>query len=86
MPDAAALVVYATLRRQLRDIKGLTETRPGVFSLGGKVLVEFQDTPDGITAQLRSGERATRFALNTPVEQRKLVEETKRKVLRAGEE
>ena len=75
------LLDYGALRRQLRDIKGLTEKRSGVFEAGGRPLVELHFENGAVVALLRSRHGDTRHPLATPVDQRKLVDEARRRML-----
>ena len=89
MIDAQGLAKFATLRRQLRDIAGIVETRPGVFSCAGSPLIELVSNGDEISAQIRSTGSsfpAMRFDLEDPLASRKLVDETKRRVARQLED
>lgn len=80
------LLEYGALRRQLRDIKGLVEKRTGVFEAQGKPLVELHADGTAIVAVVRSRHGETRYALGTPVDQRKLIDEAKRRVLKLDDD
>ena len=81
--DAAALQPLQALLRQLREIKGLREVRPGVFQIRGSAFIQFTSDGAAVHAELKKpgGSGFDRFALDTPPQQRKLVDEAR---LRAG--
>lgn len=79
--DANQLQALLPLLRQLRDIKGLREVRPGVFHCRGTPFIQFlADTP-GVAAELRKAGSGSfdRYAVDTPAAQRKLVEDARRR-------
>ena len=80
-PDPFQAVQSA--RRQLREIKGVREVRPGVFQVRGSAFIQFLDDGGTVHAELKKpgGSGFDRFALDTPPQQRKLVDEAR---LRAG--
>lgn len=83
--DDEALAQLTLLRRQLRDLKGLTESRPGVFTYGGRPFLEFvRRDHEPVYAELRnanSGSAAImRFATDQPGAQRQLLDEAKRRL------
>ena len=81
--DAEALARIAPVLRQLRDIKGVREERPGIFYAGRETFVNFQSDGDALFAELRKsgGSGFDRYPLETPAQQRKLVDDAR---LRAG--
>ena len=81
--DAAALQPLQGLLRQLREIKGVREVRPGTFQVRGAPFAQFHAENDVVYAELKKpgGSGFDRFATTTPPEQRKLVDEAR---LRAG--
>ena len=81
--DAAALQPLQALLRQLREIKGVREVRPGVFQIRGSAFIQFISDGSALHAELKKpgGSGFDRFALDTPPQQRKLVDEAR---LRAG--
>ena len=81
--DAAALQPLQALLRQLREIKGVREVRPGVFQVRGSAFVQFLSDGGAVHAELKKpgGSGIDRFPLDTPPQQRKLVDEAR---LRAG--
>jgi hypothetical protein len=88
-PDPETLAALAPLRRQLRDIKGLTELRAGVFVCAGRPLVEFVMRETKAVAELRGsgpGQTVARYELADPVATRKLVDEARRRVARMDDD
>ena len=81
--DAAALQPLQALLRQLREIKGVREVRPGVFQIRGNAFIQFITNDATVHAELKKpgGSGFDRFVLDTPPQQRKLVDEAR---LRAG--
>ena len=51
-PSAEALEAHKPLVRQLREIKGVTEARPGVLLLRGKPFVTFVVAGESLAADL----------------------------------
>jgi hypothetical protein len=81
LPDSETLTRLAPLRRQLRDIQGMTEMRPGVFGHGGQVLVQFVSEADGVRAELKrtaTSNAPVRFAVDAASDARRMIEEVKR--------
>ena len=87
-PDAAALAHVLPLLRQLRDIKGLRETRPGQFELRGTAFIRFHAEQGALRAELKKagGSGFDRYPLDTPAAQRKLVDDAKRRAGRADDD
>jgi hypothetical protein len=81
--DAAALQPLQGVLRQLREIKGVREVRPGTFQVRGAAFVQFHAENGVVHAELKKpgGSGFDRFPTTTPPEQRKLVDEAR---LRAG--
>jgi hypothetical protein len=77
--DADALRTLLPLLRQLREIKGLKEKQPGIFYARNDAFIHFHDEGGVLHADLKKagGSGFDRFALATPAEQRKLVDEAK---------
>ncbi|HEX4234547.1 MAG TPA: hypothetical protein VH041_09570 [Caldimonas sp.] len=77
--DTEALRPLLPLLRQLREIKGLKETQPGVFYARRDAFIHFHDEGGAVHAELKKpgGSGFDRFPLATPAEQRKLVDEAK---------
>jgi hypothetical protein len=85
--DGATLTELATVRRQLRELKGLTESRPGVFTYGGMPFLEFvRDAQGMVQGQMRNANTGsaavTRMAAANAVDARKLVDEARRRLAR----
>ena len=81
--DATALQPMQALLRQLREIKGVRELRPGTFQVRGAAFIQFHTENGALHAELKKpgGSGFDRFALETPPQQRKLLDEAR---LRAG--
>ena len=77
--DAAALQPVLSLLRQLREIKGVREVRPGVFQVRGAAFINFLAEAGALHAELKKpgGSGFDRFALDTSAHQRKLVDEAR---------
>ena len=75
--DAEAMRALLPLLRQLREIKGVKETQPGVFHARRDVFIQFHVESGELHAEMKKpgGAGFDRFALATPAEQRKLVDE-----------
>jgi hypothetical protein len=86
--DETALQRVALLLRQLREIKGLREARPGLFQAKGSTFIQFHDDAGVLTAELRKagGSGFDRYPVVAPPGQRKLVEDAKRRVARLDED
>lgn len=85
--DAAALARLLPLLRQLREIKGLREMKPGIFYLKGSAFLHFHEDQGLLIADLKkSGGGFDRYPVDTPPGQRKLVDEAKRRVARSEED
>jgi hypothetical protein len=85
--DADALEQLALLRRQLRDLKGLTESRPGVFTYGGKPFLAFVETEDkALVAEIRNANTGhaavTRVTVGSAADGRKVIDEARRRLAR----
>lgn len=87
-PDSAALATLLPLLRQLRDIKGLREARPGVFQIRGAPFVQFRDEGGTLYAELRKlgASGFDRYPVATPAEQRKLIDDAKRRAARSDDD
>jgi hypothetical protein len=77
--DAEALRPLLPLLRQLREIKGLKETQPGTFHARRDAFIHFHQEDGVLHAELKkpAGSGFDRFALGTPAEQRKFIDEAK---------
>jgi hypothetical protein len=85
-PDA--LKPMLPLLRQLREIKGLTEKQPGIFYLRSNAFLHFHDDHGTLYADLKKpgGMGFERYALDTPPQQRKLVDDAKRRAAKLDED
>ena len=77
--DPSALQALLPLLRQLREIKGVQEKSAGTFYARRDAFVHFHDEAGVLYADLKrpGGTGFDRFALATPAEQRKLVDEAR---------
>lgn len=88
-PDADTLARLAPLRRQLRDVRGIVESRAGLFACAGKPFIELVVRDAKVIAELRSQGAAggvLRFSVEDPTEARKLVDEARRRVGRMDDD
>jgi len=85
-PDA--LKPLLPLLRQLREIKGLTERQPGIFYLRSNAFLHFHDDAGTLYADLKKagGMGFERYAIDTPPQQRKLVDDAKRRAAKLDED
>ena len=82
-----ALQALLPLLRQLREIKSLREVKPGIFYLRGQAFLHFHDEGGALVADIKKARGGfDRFALASPPDQRKLVDEAKRRVGRNDED
>jgi hypothetical protein len=85
--DEAALAKLLNLIRQLRSIPGLREAKPGTFSLKGATFIHFHDEGGALFGELKRARGGfDRYAVDTPVGQRKLLDDAKRRVDRGDDE
>ncbi len=86
--DADALARLAPVLRQLRDIKGVREERPGTFLARREAFVQFHEDGDGLYADLKKagGSGFDRYPLATPAQQRKLVDDAKLRAARLDDD
>jgi hypothetical protein len=86
--DSPTLQALLPLLRQLRDIKGLREARPGVFQLRGNPFIQFQLEAGVPVAEMKKagGSGFDRYSLETAVQQRKLIDDAKRRAGRGDED
>ncbi|HUP09434.1 MAG TPA: hypothetical protein VMU47_19900 [Caldimonas sp.] len=86
--DPQALAPVQPVLRQLREIKGVREARPGVFLLRGKPFVSFRLEGGVLQAELvkSGGAGFDRLMVVEPPQQRKLVDEAKLRAKRLDEE
>lgn len=85
--DEAALARLLPLLRQLREIKGLREMKPGIFYLKGSAFIHFHDEAGALVADLKkAGGGFDRYPVDAAPGQRKLVDDAKRRVARHDED
>lgn len=86
--DDAALARLLPLLRQLREIKGLREMKPGTFYLKGSAFIHFHDEAGALVADLKraGGSGFDRYPVDAATGQRKLVDDAKRRVARHDED
>ena len=85
--DADADALQALLR-QLREIKGVREMKPGIYYLRGTAFAHFHQENGMRHADLKKpgGSGFDRFALDTPPGQRKFIDEARLRAKRLDEE
>ncbi len=86
--DDAALTRLLPLLRQLREIKGLREMKPGIFYMKGSAFLHFHDEAGALVADLKKagGGGFDRYPVDLPAGQRKLIDDAKRRVSRHDED
>jgi hypothetical protein len=86
--DEAALQRLLPLLRQLREIKGLREMKPGIFYLRGSAFIHFHDEQGALIADLKKpgGSGFDRYPVDAAPGQRKLVDDAKRRVGKLDED
>ena len=86
--DSKALEPLLPLLRQLRDIKGLREVRPGVFHCRSVAFLHFHAEQGELVADLKKagGSGFDRYPLATPPAQRKLLDDAKRRAGRGDDD
>ena len=86
--DEAALARLLPVLRQLREIKGLREMKPGIFHLKGSAFIHFHDEAGVLVADLKKagGSGFDRYPVDAAPGQRKLVDDAKRRVARHDED
>ena len=81
--DEAALARLLPLLRQLREIKGLREMKPGIFYLQGSAFIYFHDDAGALVADLKKPRGGfDRYPVDAAPGQRKLLDDAKRRVAR----
>ena len=77
--EAEALQKLLPVLRQLREIKGVQETKPGIFYARRDAFIHFHDEGGALFADLKKpgGSGFDRYPLDTPAQQRKLVDDAK---------
>jgi len=83
-----ALAKLQEMIRQLRTIPQVREQRPGTFQLVGQPFVQLHETDGRLVAELRklSGIGVDRYPVDTSPEQRKFVDEAKRRAAKIADE
>jgi hypothetical protein len=85
--DEETLKRLLPLLRQLREVRGLKEMKPGIFYLKGSAFLHFHDEAGTLVGDLkRSRGGFDRYPVDTPVGQRKLLDDAKRRVDRGDDE
>jgi hypothetical protein len=85
--DEEALKRLLPLIRQLREVKGLREMKPGIFYLKGSAFLHFHEADGALFADLKGSRgRFDRYPVDTAVGQRKLLDDAKRRVDRGDDE
>ena len=86
--NESALQALLPLLRQLRDIKGLREVKPGIFYCRGAAFVHFHDEAGTLVADLKraGGSGFDRYAVDTAPGQRKLVDDARRRAGRGDDD
>jgi hypothetical protein len=86
--DAAALQPLQGVLRQLREIKGLREVRPGTFQVRGSAFAQFHAENGVVYVELKKpgGSGFDRFPMATPPEQRKVVDEARLRARRLDDD
>ena len=87
-PDASALQPVLAVLRQLRELKGVREVRPGTFQLRGVTFAQFVISESGLMAELKKpgGSGFDRYPMDTPPRQRKFVEDARARVGRLDDD
>ncbi len=85
-PDALAKL--QELLRQLRAVPQLREKQPGAFQLVGQAFVQFHESDGRLHADLKkvSGAGFDRYPVDTAPEQRKFVDDAKRRAAKIADE
>jgi hypothetical protein len=85
-PDALAKLQETI--RQLRTTPQVREKQPGVFHLAGQAFVHFHETDGRLHADLKklSGTGFDAFPVDTAPEQRKFIDEAKRRAAKSTDE
>jgi hypothetical protein len=86
--EAEALQNLLPVLRQLREIKGVQETKPGIFYARRDAFIHFHDEGGMLHADLKKagGSGFDRYPLDTPAQQRKLVDDAKLRAKRLDDE
>ena len=83
-----ALANLQPLIRQLRTIQQVREKQPGIFYLVGQAFVHFHDDGGKLLGDLKkaSGTGFDRYRVDTPPDQRKFIDEAKRRAAKLTDE
>jgi hypothetical protein len=86
--DEEALKKLVPVLRQLREIKGVQETKPGIFYARRDAFIHFHDEGGMLFADLKKpgGSGFDRYPLDTPAQQRKLVDDAKLRAKRLDDD
>ena len=86
--EAEALQKLLPVLRQLREIKGVQETKPGIFYARRDAFIHFHDEGGTLFADLKKpgGAGFDRYPLDTPAQQRKLVDDAKLRAKRLDDD
>ncbi|NUZ05599.1 hypothetical protein [Piscinibacter koreensis] len=87
-PDDDTLKTLLPLLRQLREIKGVREARPGAFTVRGASFINLQAEAGQVWAEMKKagGAGFDRYPLATPPEHRKLVDDARRRAAALDDE
>ncbi|MEO7335036.1 MAG: hypothetical protein ABIV63_00515 [Caldimonas sp.] len=87
-PDSAALQTIQNVLRQLREIKGVREARPGVFQVRGAAFAQIHTDNGALHAELKKagGSGFDRYSLETAPQQRKLVDDARLRASKLDDE
>ena len=86
--EAEALQMLLPILRQLREIKGVQEIRPGIFHVRRDAFIHFHDEAGALYAELKKpgGAGFDRYPLETAAQQRKLVDDARLRAMRLDDE
>lgn len=86
--NEVALQPLLPLLRQLRELKPLREKSPGIFYLKGSAFLHFHDAAGTLVADLKKagGSGFDHYPVDTPTDQRKLVDDAKRRIAKLEED
>ena len=68
------LTPLAPVLDRLRAVAGLTERKPGTFYRGSRAFLHFHVDPAGLFADVRPHDEWERFQVDTPAQQRVLLD------------
>ncbi len=69
----ATLNLIEPVLRELRELEGVRERKPGIFYRKSQALLHFHEDPAGIFADVRTSSEWLRLPVNTASERRHLV-------------